>query len=100
VPAETVRDAIARARDAYAALGELGETIDDEWSYVTDLGEAWGARLDEVEAARGDAPLDGAAIAAVDRAIDEAGQITDPHRAIDWLSTFPQVVLFALDERP
>jgi hypothetical protein len=100
VPAETVRDAIARARDAYAVLGELGETIDDEWSYVTDLGEAWAARLDEVEVARGDDPLDAAATAAVDRAIDEAGRITDPHRAIDWLSTFPQVVLFALDERP
>ena len=31
--------------------------------------------------------------AAVDRAIDEIGRIDDPHRAIDWLSTFPQVVL-------
>ena len=25
---------------------------------------------------------------------------SDPHRAIDWLSTFPQVVLVALGERP
>ncbi len=37
---------------------------------------------------------------AVDRAIDEIGRIEDPHRAIDWLSTFPQVVLLALGERP
>ena len=34
--------------------------------------------------------------AAIDRAIDEIGRIEDPHRAIDWLSTFPQVVLVAL----
>ena len=39
-------------------------------------------------------------IAAVDRAIDEIDRITDPHRAIDWLSTFPQVVLLAIGELP
>ena len=38
--------------------------------------------------------------AAVDRVISEVGLISDPHRAIDWLSTFPQVVLLALDEAP
>ena len=32
---------------------------------------------------------------AIERAIAEIGRITDPHRAIDWLSTFPQVVLIA-----
>ena len=32
--------------------------------------------------------------------IAEVGLITDPHRAIDWLSTFPQVVLLAAGERP
>ncbi len=37
---------------------------------------------------------------AVDRAIDEIGRIVDPHRAIDWLSTFPQVVLVAVGEVP
>ena len=31
-------------------------------------------------------PDRGAAVAA---AADEAGRIADPHRAIDWLSTFP-----------
>jgi hypothetical protein len=100
VPAETVRDAIARAREAYASLGELGETIDDEWSYVTDLGEAWAARLEEVAVARGDAAIGPDASRAVDGAIDEIGRISDAHRAIDWLSTFPQVVLVALGERP
>ena len=96
----TVRDAIARAIDAYTSLGELGETIEGEWSYVTDLTEAWRARLDEVAAIRGDDALTAGADAAVDRAIDEVGRIEDPHRAIDWLSTFPQVVLVALGERP
>ena len=36
----------------------------------------------------------------VARAVDEARLISDPHRAIDWLSTLPQVVLVALGERP
>jgi hypothetical protein len=36
--------------------------------------------------------------AAVDAAIAEIDAIADPHRAIDWLSTFPQVVLLALGD--
>ena len=97
--AETVHEAIARASEAYASLGELGETIDDEWSYVTDLGTAWADRLEAVAATRGDEPVGAEASGAIDRAIDEIGRITDPHRAIDWLSTFPQVILLALGER-
>ncbi|MGD0248082.1 MAG: hypothetical protein ABSB75_03425, partial [Candidatus Limnocylindrales bacterium] len=31
-----------------------------------------------------------------DEAIAEIGLIADPHRAIDWLSTFPHVVGLAL----
>ena len=100
MPSETIRDAIDRVTDAYDALAGLGEEIDDEWSNVTDLGEAWRARFDAVAAARGDDPLPDALIVALDRAIDEVARIEDPHRAIDWLSTFPQVVLLALDERP
>jgi hypothetical protein len=98
VPGATVSDAIDRASNAYATLAELGESIEDEWSYVTDLTAAWGARLADVSASRGDAAVDPDADAAVDAAIDEIGRITDPHRAIDWLSTFPQVVLLALGE--
>ena len=48
--------------------------------------------------ARGDDAAAPDVSAAVDRAIDEVGLITDPHRAIDWLSTFPQVVLVAFGE--
>lgn len=100
MPAETIRDAIDRAGDAYAALGEIGETVEDEWSYVTDLTEAWRARFDEVVGVRGDETLTPEATVAIDRAIVEIAVIVDPHRAIDWLSTFPQVVLLAIEARP
>ena len=100
MPSETIQTIIERALDTYAALGELGEEIEDEWSYVTDLLEAWQTRLTAVATVRGTEPAPPQVIAAVDRAIDEIGRITDPHRAIDWLSTFPQVVLLAIGERP
>lgn len=100
MPTETIGSAIDRALDAYAVLGELGETIEDEWSYVTELTEAWQARLGATVAERGDQTAAPEVSAAVDRVIDEIGRIEDPHRAIDWLSTFPQVVLEAVGERP
>jgi len=81
-------------------LADLGEAIDDEWSYVNDLSEAWQARLDAVASARGEAPIADEVSLAIDRAIEEIGLIVDAHRAIDWLSTFPQVVLIALREPP
>ena len=97
---ETLRDALDRALDAYSALGELGEEIEEEWSYVTELGDAWRARIEAVRGERGDEVATPAVIGALTRAIDEIGRIEDPHRAIDWLSTFPQVVLVAVGERP
>ena len=81
-------------------LDERGEEIEDEWSYVTDLSDAWRARSMPSPPHRGAAEASDEAGAAVDRAIDEIGRIDDPHRAIDWLSTFPQVVLLAIGERP
>lgn len=96
----TVAEAIERALSAYAALTELGEDIEDEWSYVNDLASAWRDRLEAVAAVRPDASIDAATDAAIDRAIDEIVRITDPHRAIDWLSTFPQVTLLALGQTP
>jgi hypothetical protein len=96
----TVDAAVTRALDAYDALTGLGEEIEEEWSYVNDLATAWKDRLDEVASARAGVALPAEADVAIDRAIDEIGQIVDPHRAIDWLSTFPQVVLLALEERP
>ncbi len=100
MPDETIRDLIDRALDAYAVLEELGEEIEDEWSYVADLSDAWRTRLDAVAAHHGTGAAPDEAGTAVDLAIDEIGRIEDPHRAIDWLSTFPQVVLLAIGERP
>ena len=96
----TTADAIDRALAAYADLTELAEDIEDEWPYVNDLSSAWRDRFEAAAAADPDATIDPAADAAIDRAIDEIGRITDPHRAIDWLSTFPQVALLALGETP
>jgi len=96
----TIDAAIARALDTYGALTELGEEVDDEWTYVDDLSTAWRDRLEEVAANRHGERVDDAVRTAIDQAALEAGRITDPHRAIDWLSTFPQVVLVALGERP
>jgi hypothetical protein len=96
----TVDAAIDRSLQAYDALAELGEAIEDEWSYVQDLTGAWRSRLEEVADARAGEALDDASSAAIDAAIDEIGRIGDPHRAIDWLSTFPQVMLLAVGERP
>ena len=94
----TIGDVIDRALAAYEVLLGLGEEIEDEWSYVNDLATAWRDRLSDVSGARGADPAPPEVAVAVDRAIEEIGAITDPHRAIDWLSTFPQVVLVALGE--
>jgi hypothetical protein len=92
---ELVRQAIA----AEEALATLGEEIEDEWLYVNALRDAWIDRLNDAAG-----PFDGsgraepAVVEAIRLAIDEAGAIRDPHRAIDWLSTLPQVVLLALGD--
>jgi hypothetical protein len=85
---------------ALDALAELGETIEDEWTYVTALADAGRSRL---RAAAG--PDLGAALpadrgAAIAAACAETARIEDPHRAIDWLSTFPAVVELALGGPP
>jgi hypothetical protein len=97
---QTIQTAIDGAIEAYDGLTELGETVEDEWSYVNDLAGAWRERLDAVAAGRGDEPVSDEVAGAIDRIVAEIGLIEDPHRAIDWLSTFPQVVLLALGERP
>jgi hypothetical protein len=93
---ETIRDVLTRALDAYADLELLGEEVEDEWTYVTDLEAAWRTHLTDIAERRATEPVEPAVAAAIDRAIDEIGRIEDPHRAIDWLSTFPQVVLVAI----
>lgn len=88
------------ALDAYEQLISLAEEVEDEWTYINDLAAAWQQRLEQVIDERGEEPISPAQEAAVERAIDEVGRISDPHRAIDWLSTFPQVVLVTLGEQP
>ncbi|HLY13223.1 MAG TPA: hypothetical protein VKR24_02650 [Candidatus Limnocylindrales bacterium] len=93
----TIAGLLGAAIDAEDALAELGESIEDEWSYVNDLRQAWTDRLAEVaDGPGGDRTPDPAVVEAIQLAIDEAGLIRDPHRAIDWLSTLPQVVLLAV----
>ena len=96
----SVADAIAAASSAYDALAELAEDAEDEWSYVTDLADTWRQRLAEVADGRGSEPAGPGVAEAVAVLSAEAGAIDDPHRAIDWLSTFPQVLLIAVGERP
>lgn len=94
----TVADCIARSLEGFEALAATAEPVEEEWQYVTDLGTVWQARLQAVGVARGDEPVPGDAVAAIEALVAEATLVTDPHRAIDWLSTLPQVALAALGE--
>ncbi len=94
----TLAAAIGVALDAYAALTELAETVEDEWPYVTALAEAGRARIHAVAIVP---PQETSTLApdrarAVRLAAVEIRSISDPHRAIDWLSTFPAIVELAL----
>ena len=97
---ETIGAAIDGALETLEALATLGEEVEDEWQYVQDLADAWRDRLEVAAAGRSGEPLTPERGAAVVRVSVEAGLIEDPHRAIDWLSTFPQVVLAAIGEQP
>jgi hypothetical protein len=101
---------VERVVTAIGRLVALGETIEDEWTYVHDLETVWTARLRAVAAAQAAAASTGSGSAAqspravaeletaLDRLAAEADLVTDPHRAIDWLSTLPQATLVALGE--
>ena len=96
--AATVTDCIERALSGFDALARTAEPIADELQYLTDLDTVWRARLRAVAAARGGEPAPAGAAEAMEALAAEADRITDPHRAIDWLSTLPQVTLAALGE--
>ena len=87
--------ATERAAAAYRTLGDLAETVEDEWQYVTDLVDAYLPGIESLVEA-GPARLSPGQTEAVDEAIVEIGLISDPHKAIDWLSTFPHVIGLAL----
>lgn len=98
-----MNDAPVPIEQVVAALGRLaaiGETIQDEWTYVHDLETVWAARLRAVAAEQASSAVRPAPEleAALDRLVAEADLVTDPHRAIDWLSTLPQATLVALGE--
>ena len=103
----TAADAVELALDAYAALAALAETIEDEWTYVVALAEVGRRRIAGAHPVPGPTAPAGTGAApasplpsdrgrAVRLAAAEIRAITDPHRAIDWLSTFPAVVELAL----
>ena len=94
----TIADLVERALAGFDALAVTAEPVEDEFQYVADLGTVWRARLLAVADARGDEPAPPGSDAAIDALVAEAARIDDPHRAIDWLSTLPQVALAALGE--
>jgi hypothetical protein len=94
--APTVDACIARALRALDHLETRGQDIEDEWQYVTDLASAWRARLAAVAAERSGEAVEEPIALAVETVAEEAELVDDPHRAIDWLSTLPQVALAAL----
>jgi hypothetical protein len=93
-----LRDVIEGAIATLESLGALGEEIEDEWTYVTDLVAAQRLRLEAIVERRGDEQATAVAERAVELAAEEAGLVGDPHRAIDWLSTFPELVALAVGE--
>jgi hypothetical protein len=94
----TIGDCLATALGTFDLLAGRAEAVDDEWQYVTDLGTVWRARLRAVTEARGGEPATPEQAAAIAALAAEAGGIEDAHRAIDWLSTLPQVALAAIGE--
>ena len=94
----TIRDLLDTAIGAFDALAVTAEPVEDEWQYVRDLDTVWRARLTAVAGARGDEPASLESELAIGTLAEEAGRIADPHRAIDWLSTLPQVALAAIGE--
>ena len=91
-----IADLIDAALDAYGELAQLSESVADEWQYVNDLLAVHSADLRAAAAADPTRRVAPAARRAVELAIEEIRVIQDPHRAIDWLSTFPQLARLAL----
>jgi hypothetical protein len=94
----TIADLVERALTGFDALAVIAEPVDDEVQYVADLATVWRARLLAVANARGPEPAPPGSDAAIDALVAEAARIDDPHRAIDWLSTLPQVALAIVGE--
>jgi hypothetical protein len=96
--AATTPELMARATAALKLLARTADPVDDEQQYVRDLVTVWSARLTAVGASRAAQVPDPEADAAIEWLEAEAARISDPHRAIDWLSTLPQAALLAVGE--
>ena len=93
--AETSAEAVAHVLEAMDRLEVVGETVGDDAQYVLDVARAWRVTLGKA-AERGQT-LTQEQVRAVELAVAEASAVSDPHRAIDWLSTLPQLTLLALE---
>jgi len=96
--AATIPELMERAIAALETLAATAEPIDDEQQYVRDLVLVWSARLRAVGADRATQASAPELEDAIDWIAAEAVRVADPHRAIDWLSTLPQVALLAVGE--
>jgi hypothetical protein len=91
--------AVALALASFDELVAAGETVEDEWTYVSDMA-ATGRAAIAAMANDPEAVLPPGRASAVVAAAAEVARIADPHRAIDWLSTFPAVIGLALGPAP
>jgi hypothetical protein len=89
--------ALDEAISAFEALVALSEEVEDEWLFINDLSTAYGEQLADLRARFGSAELPATSVAALEEAAAEVRLIRDPHKAIDWLSTFPAIVALALE---
>jgi hypothetical protein len=96
--ATTVPDLIELAVHALETLGATAEPVEDEQQYIQDLLIVWSARLRAIGGARSAEAVTPELANAFEGLGAEAERVVDPHRAIDWLSTLPQVALIALGE--
>lgn len=96
--AEELRLVVDRALLALSALEARGGEIGADEVYVAGLADAQRARLRAIADRRGRSVVAADRRRAIDLLCAEADRIDDPHRAIDWLSTFPDLVALALDE--
>ena len=97
-PIATIADLLDAGSRALNELAAVGEQVEDELQYVGDLVAVYGGRFRQVAAERGREAVRPEQAEAASAVIEEAGLIVDPHRAIDWLSTLPQVLLFTVGE--
>ena len=94
----TIPELMERAIAGLEALAATAEPVEDEQQYVRDLVLVWSTRLRTVSADRATQAGAPEQDDAIEWIAAEAARVADPHRAIDWLSTLPQVALLAVGE--